>query len=88
MAFEKWQHLGQFPHCDERVLHAPGECRFCDAHPEWQALRMVWGISFTGHDDGDLVCPATVRRDVDTVHRWGGNQPDNYTGPTIVHPLS
>lgn len=37
-----------FPHCDQRVLHAPGECEFCDACPEWQALRKAWGIAFTG----------------------------------------
>jgi len=37
------------PHCDSRVLHAPGECEFCDQRPEWQALRQAWGIAFTGH---------------------------------------
>lgn len=41
--------LPTFPHCDQRVLHAPGECEFCDACPEWQALRKAWGIAFTGH---------------------------------------
>lgn len=41
--------LPQAPHCDQRVLHAPGECEFCDARPEWQALRQAWGIAFTGH---------------------------------------
>lgn len=88
MSAELKGRIDQFPHCDQRVLHAPGECEYCDLHPEWQALRISWGISFTGHDDGDLVCPATVRRDVETIHRWSGNQPDNYSGPTITHPLS
>jgi hypothetical protein len=41
--------LDRFPHCDQRVLHAPGECEFCDGNPDWQALREAWGISFTGH---------------------------------------
>lgn len=41
--------LSRFPHCDQRVLHAPGECEFCDMHSEWQELRKAWGISFTGH---------------------------------------
>jgi len=41
--------IGQFPHCDQRVLHALGECEYCDRHPEWQALREAWGIAFTGH---------------------------------------
>lgn len=40
--------IPQFPHCDQRVLHAPGECEFCDGCPEWQALRKAWGIAFTG----------------------------------------
>jgi hypothetical protein len=41
--------IAQFPHCDQRVLHAPGECEYCDRHPDWQALRKAWGIAFTGH---------------------------------------
>jgi hypothetical protein len=41
--------LAQFPHCDQRVLHSPGECEYCDRHPEWQALREAWGIAYTGH---------------------------------------
>ena len=41
--------IAQFPHCDTRVLHAPGECEFCDGQPVWQALRRAWGIAFTGH---------------------------------------
>jgi hypothetical protein len=38
-----------FPHCDSAVLHAPGECEYCDGRPEWQSLREAWGIAFTGH---------------------------------------
>jgi hypothetical protein len=37
------------PHCDSRVLHAPGECEYCDQRKEWQELRQAWGIAFTGH---------------------------------------
>lgn len=37
-----------FPHCDAQVLHAPGECQHCDTHPEWQDLRVAWGVAFTG----------------------------------------
>ena len=53
-----------FPHCDQRILHAPGECQWCDEYPKWQKLREAWGIAFTGHlpgivstagDDGGLV---------------------------------
>lgn len=34
--------VGQFPHCDQRVLHAPRECQYCDKHADWQALRAAW----------------------------------------------
>jgi hypothetical protein len=40
----------QFPHCDGRILHAPGVCTYCDMHPEWQELRLAWGINFTGEE--------------------------------------
>jgi hypothetical protein len=36
------------PHCDQRILHEPGECWACDMYPDWQALRVKWGIAFTG----------------------------------------
>lgn len=66
--------IGQFPHCDQRILHAPGECRYCDSHPEWQALRLAWGIAFTGYEpDGhELPCPADHARG-NTHTQWGGN---------------
>jgi hypothetical protein len=47
------------PHCDQRILHAPGECWACDLYPDWQALRVKWGIAFTGHQ------PEVVRLGVD-----------------------
>lgn len=40
--------MTRFPHCDSRILHAPGECEYCDEVPEWQELRKAWGIAFTG----------------------------------------
>lgn len=68
--------LPQFPHCDQRILHAPGECQFCDAHPEWQALRVAWEICFTGYEpEGkELPDPATHNRGYDNVNAWGGNK--------------
>jgi len=43
--------IRQFPHCDPRILHAPGgACEYCDAHPDWQELRKAWGIAFTGSE--------------------------------------
>lgn len=71
------------PHCDQAVLHAPGECRFCDDVPLWQALRRLWGIAFTGHRPDltadEVACPSDIRRgEVNQV--WPGNQPNGYHG--------
>lgn len=73
------------PHCDQSVLHAPGECRYCDEHPDWQALRQFWGIAFTGHKPVPLYeggpmqapCPSDARRGYGDSHAhvWGGNRP-------------
>jgi hypothetical protein len=58
----------RFPHCDQRILHAPGECEYCDMAPEWQQLRIDWGICFTGHNPDFtstwVQCPADVARPV------------------------
>jgi len=64
-----------FPHCDPRILHAPGECDFCDRHKEWQYLRLTWGIAFTGYtpDENELPCPADNARG-DGHKAWRGNQ--------------
>lgn len=69
--------LGPFPHCDASVLHAPGECEYCDQHPDWQALRGAWGIAFTGHRPAELEvpCPSDQRRGPGGAHVWGGNRP-------------
>jgi len=73
------------PHCDPAILHAPGECKFCDAQPEWQALRQLWGICFTGHQpvivsDGTftayelIACPSDIRRPGNVAGQWPGNR--------------
>lgn len=69
------QTIRQFPHCDQRVLHAPGECEFCDRHMDWQELRVAWGIAFTGWepDENELPCPATKARSLNKINAWGGN---------------
>jgi hypothetical protein len=81
------RHIKQFPHCDQRVLHAPEDnCEFCNMHPEWQELRKAWGIAFTGHSydkhgdplpDGNggviLPCPAQYNRGMTSVDGWHGN---------------
>lgn len=68
-------YIGQFPHCDQRILHAPGECEFCDNHGEWQDLRLAWGIAFTGYEpEGtELPDPATNARSLGVLNRWVGN---------------
>ncbi|HET6372995.1 MAG TPA: hypothetical protein VFG76_06795 [Candidatus Polarisedimenticolia bacterium] len=73
--------IRQFPHCDALVLHAPGACPYCDRHPDWQQLRQMWGINFTGeHDSSKIACPAERRRSLDTINRWPGNRPEGYGG--------
>lgn len=70
--------IAQFPHCDQRVLHAPGECKYCDMHSEWQALRIAWGIAFTGYipENHELPCPATTVRSVEVINKWSRNRPN------------
>lgn len=67
------------PHCDASVLHAPGECVYCDHYPDWQAYRRLARIAFTGQPpggDADLApCPSDYRRGRAGAHVWGGNQP-------------
>lgn len=66
------------PHCDQSVLHAPGECRFCDECPDWQAYRQLAGIAFTGHEpkplyDGgppEAPCPSDYRRGTGHAYSW------------------
>lgn len=74
---EAFERVGQLPHCDQSVLHAPGECQYCDRHPDWQALRIVWGIAFTAHEpkSHQLPCPSDARRGTGGAHVWGGNRP-------------
>jgi hypothetical protein len=79
------KHIKQFPHCDSRILHAPGECQYCDKYPGWQELRQMWHIAFTGKQPESLdeprwttkgpvlPCPADyIRGDKHAI--WGGNR--------------
>lgn len=62
------------PHCDMKVLHAPGECEYCDHYPHYQALRDLWQINFTGHHDADkAVCPSEQARPLEVIESWPGN---------------
>lgn len=65
----------RMPHCDASVLHAPGECEFCDMHPEWQQYRIASRINFTGHEDEhNAPCPSSHFRAPSLVERWFGNR--------------
>lgn len=65
------------PHCDQRVLHAPGVCEFCDEYPDWQKLRVAQGINFTGEYDPERSPdPATWARPQSQLERWHGNVPE------------
>lgn len=68
----------KFPHCDSRILHAPGECKYCDKYPDWQTLRVTWKIAFTGHPPqlGETMCPtdlAVLFGERGDYNEWGGN---------------
>lgn len=66
---------GTFPHCDSRVLHAPGECQFCDMYPLAQAQRRDAGLNFTGHHEaGKATCPSELARPLEVIERWPGNR--------------
>lgn len=68
-------------HCDQTILHAPGECQFCDHYPEAQALRQWWRINFTGHNDDDKApCPSTYFRTDEARDAWPGNTTGGYFG--------
>jgi hypothetical protein len=76
---EAYKLVGQLPHCDQSVLHAPSECQYCDQHPDWQALRITWGVAFTGHrpnkDGAKTPCPSDYIRGIGGAHTWPGNAP-------------
>lgn len=69
-------------HCDSSVLHAPGECEFCDKYgKEWQDYRILARINFTGHHDEDKApCPSEHFRSVETINHWPGNRPSKIKG--------
>jgi hypothetical protein len=71
------------PHCDSRILHAPGECEVCDYFPTLQKAREVWGITFTGRPISEkqpIECPAVQAREMENLSAWGGNVPQRPAG--------
>ncbi len=39
--------MAKFPHCNSRLLHAPGDCFYCDKFPELQQERIDSAIPFS-----------------------------------------
>lgn len=66
-----------FPHCDSLVLHAPGECQYCDHYPDEQKERIMNKVAFTGHEpkSDERQDPATIERPLETINKWHGNTP-------------
>lgn len=72
-------------HCDQRVLHEPGLCEYCDEYPEAQAKRVELGVNFTSLNDPNLLpCPADKARPVTNLYSWAGNHP---SGPNVPEEL-
>jgi hypothetical protein len=88
----QFKYITQTPHCDGKVLHAPEDnCDYCNAHPEWQELRQMWGIAFTGHSEDTvkafdfqtqkeydkklIPCPSEWDRPLDVINKWPRNTP-------------
>jgi hypothetical protein len=40
----------KYPHCNTTMLHAPGECFYCDKYPARQAARAASGEEFTPNE--------------------------------------
>lgn len=75
---KKTEDRAYMPHCDSSVLHAPGECEFCDEYPDFQHYRVVARINFSGHYDRNKApCPSTFFRPEATIDKWGGNVATN-----------
>lgn len=66
----------QFPHCDPRILHAPGECIVCD-QSGLQVIRDAWNINFTTakQDTKKSPCPAIRDRGLEGCLAWTNNRP-------------
>jgi hypothetical protein len=85
--------LIMYPHRDSRVLHAPGECEYCDLHPELQEARLRGRIAFSGHPapDNGFPCPADAAVEAGErgdYNRWPGNTPEGYTWTWPVEAIT
>lgn len=70
--------LREYPHCDDKVLHARGDCRYCSLaqYERLHALRAEMSIAHSGamvETDQDP-CPSEAYRPADIIERWPGNR--------------
>lgn len=67
-----------YPHCDLRVLHARGECRYCSmaSYDRLHELRGRFDIAHTGAmlEAGQAACPSTAFRSLEVIEMWPGNR--------------
>ncbi len=40
----------KYPHCNQDILHAPGECFYCDKYPERQYVKYVLDGEFSNNE--------------------------------------
>lgn len=53
--------MAEYPHCNMQVVHAPGECYYCDKFPHLQRAREASGGPFTPNESngwsGNVAAP-------------------------------
>lgn len=63
-----------YPHCDQRILHSPGACEFCDLAKVLQQYRAMLHLKFTDQlGENDPLLPGETRTKA-SAERWGGNR--------------
>lgn len=70
-------HEHRWPHCDARILHAVGECEYCDMAKDLQSERETLDVSNTGKTNRRWPCPADLARKPEQYNAWSGNRPEN-----------
>lgn len=68
-----------YPHADQRVLHARGECRHCSMaqYHRLHRLRSQFDLAHTGAtlEAGQEPCPSEAFRPAEVIDMWPGNRP-------------
>ena len=75
------------PHCNAQVLHAPGECVYCDREPVAQQARIDSGTPFTPNEangwSGNVAAPAGKPH----THMGTTSVPDDYLMASASWPV-